>query len=263
MSINSYLSNLASKLVLSSDEKDNIKVSIDTLKQRLNNYFGNEIKGQFIFGSYERETILPRKVDESSDVDYMIIFDNSGDYKPQTFLNKLKNFSETKYSTSEIHQSSPTMVLELNHIKFELVPAYRGLLAGTYYISDGNGGWITTYPFDFNSKLLETNKNNNFKIKPIIRLIKGWNVQKNKHALTSYEIEEIIAYNMNFSYISCSSYTDYVKEAFKKIRNTLFNYAIKERIDLAIKRIDEAIEYEVNGYPCSALDHIKKVFPEV
>ncbi len=262
MNINSYLRDLASKLVLSSIEKNNIEVSIDTLKQRLNRYFGDGIKGQFIFGSYSRETILPRKVDESSDVDYMIIFDNSGNHKPQTFLNKLKNFSETKYSTSEIHQSSPTMVLELNHIKFELVPAYKSIW-GTYYISNGNGGWIPTYPFDFKYNLIEVNKNNDYKIKPVIRLIKEWNVQKNYHALTSYEIEKIIVDNMNFSCISCSSYTDYVKEAFKKIRNTIFNYTIKERIDLAIKRIDEAIEYEVNGYSYSALDYIKKVFPEV
>ena len=261
MNINSYLRDLASKLVLSSIEKNNIEVSIDTLKQKLNHYFGDKIKGQFIFGSYSRETILPRKVDESSDVDYMIIFDNLGNHKPQTFLNKLKNFSETKYSTSEIHQSSPTMVLELNHIKFELVPAYKSIW-GTYYISNGNGGWIPTYPFDFNSKLSETNKNNNFKIKPVIRLIKEWNVQKNYHALTSYEIEKIIADNMNFSCISCSSYIDYVKEAFKKIRNTIFNYTIRERIDLVIKRIDDAIKKENNGY-YYALDDIKKVFPEV
>ena len=261
MSINSYLSNLASKLVLSSDEKDNIKVSIDTLQQRLNHYFGDKIKEKFIFGSYVRETILPRKVDCNSDVDYMIVFDNSENFKPQAFLNKLKKFSETTYSTSEIHQSSPTMVLELNHIKFELVPAYKSIW-GTYYISDRNGGWIPTYPFDFSSKLSETNKNNNFKIKPVIRLIKEWNVQKNYHALTSYEIEKIIAYNMNFSWTSCKSYTDYVKRAFKKIRDNIFNYTIKERIDLVIKRIDDAIKKENNGY-YYALDDIKKVFPEV
>lgn len=59
MNINSYLRDLASKLVLSSIEKNNIEVSINTLKQRLNRYFGDEIKGQFIFGSYVRETILP------------------------------------------------------------------------------------------------------------------------------------------------------------------------------------------------------------
>lgn len=105
---------------------------------------------------------MPRKVDENSDVDYMIVFDNSNNYKPQTFLDRLKRFAETKYSTSEIYQSSPTIVLELNKIKFELVPAYNSW--GTYYIPDGNGGWMPTYPNDFNDKLTETNNNNSYKI---------------------------------------------------------------------------------------------------
>ena len=96
---------------------------------------------------------MPRKVDENSDVDYMIVFDNSNNYKPQTFLDRLKRFTEAKYSTSEIYQSSPTIVLELNKIKFELVPAYNSW--GTYNIPDGNGGWMPTYPNDFNDKLLK------------------------------------------------------------------------------------------------------------
>lgn len=121
MSVNSYLSDCASNLVLSTNEKDSINTSINTLETRLNSYFGSDIEEQFKFGSYTRVTILPRKVDENSDVDYMIVFDNSNNYKPQTFLDRLKRFAETKYSTSEIYQSSPTIVLELNKIKFELV----------------------------------------------------------------------------------------------------------------------------------------------
>ena len=39
----------------------------------------------------------------NSDVDYMLIFDNSDNKKPQSFLDRIKKFAETKYSTSEIH----------------------------------------------------------------------------------------------------------------------------------------------------------------
>jgi len=124
MSVNSYLTSLASDLVLSSDEKSNILVSNITLKTRLKSYFGSQITNHFQFGSNTRGTILPRKADCNSDIDYMVVFDTSdGKKKPQTYLNRLKNFAESKYSRSEIHQSHPTMVLSLNHIKFELVPA--------------------------------------------------------------------------------------------------------------------------------------------
>ena len=124
MSVNSYLQDLGSSLVLNSNEKSSITTSIDTLKSRLTSYFGDNVLDKIIFGSYTRETILPRKVDENSDIDLMVVFENLDNYKPQSFLNRLKSFAETKYKTSEIYQSSPTVVLELNHIKFELVPAY-------------------------------------------------------------------------------------------------------------------------------------------
>ena len=70
-----------------------------------------------MFGSYIRGTILPRKADASSDIDIMVMFLNPNGYKPQTFLNRLKNFAEHYYSTSEIYQSNPTVVLELNHMR--------------------------------------------------------------------------------------------------------------------------------------------------
>lgn len=260
MSVNSYLSDCASNLVLSTNEKDSINTSINTLETRLNSYFGSDIKEQFKFGSYTRVTILPRKVDENSDVDYMIVFDNSNNYKPQTFLDRLKRFAETKYSTSEIYQSSPTIVLELNKIKFELVPAYNSW--GTYYIPDGNGSWMLTYPNDFNDKLTETNNNNSYKIKPLVRLIKHWNINVNYRDLTSYKIEERIAYNMTYAYYTCTSYTDYAKKAFSELKNLTYDMSILNRIDRALERIDKAIEYENDGKPYSASEEIKKVFPE-
>ena len=39
MSVNSYLSGLASNLVLSNTEKSNISTSVDTIKTRLSWYF--------------------------------------------------------------------------------------------------------------------------------------------------------------------------------------------------------------------------------
>lgn len=124
MSVNTHLTDLASNLVLSDSEKSSISASITTLESRLDAYFGSNITERFQFGSNTRGTILPRKADSNSDIDYMVVFDTSdGQKKPQAYLDRLKKFSETKYSTSEISQSNPTIVLSLNHTKFELVPA--------------------------------------------------------------------------------------------------------------------------------------------
>jgi len=257
MSVNSYLNDLASNLIILESEKSSITTSINTIKTRLSWYFQDQIKDKILFGSYTRETILPRKADENSDIDLMIIFDNTYNYTPQTYLNKLKTFAERYYSTSEIYQSSPTIVLELNHIKFELVPAYINY--GTYNIPNGANSWMVTDPNGFNTALISCNAINSYKIKPLIRLIKHWNIQKNDRGIASFEIEKKIAENMLFSWITCKSYTDYAKNALRTIRN----YQNGSKIDSAISYIDKALENEEKGMPYSALIEIKKVFPEV
>lgn len=163
MSVLSHLEAVASNAVLDGTEKTSINTSISTLQTRLNNYFNNnELSTHFKFGSSTRETILPRKMDENSDIDYMIVFKDTTK-KPQTYLDNLKKFVEAKYSTSEVYQSNPTIVLELNHIKFELVPAINKgtTLYPSYYIPDkaaSKNDWIYTDPNDFNDKLVEKTK---------------------------------------------------------------------------------------------------------
>jgi predicted nucleotidyltransferase len=257
MSINSYLQDLGSSLVLSSNEKSSITTSISTLKTRLTSYFGEDVIDKIIFGSYTRETILPRKADENSDIDLMVVFKNPCSYKPQSFLNRLKSFAEAKYSTSEIYQSSPTIVLELNHIKFELVPAYN--FYSLYYIPKNSSEWMYTNPNDFNNKLVECNKNNGYKIKPVVRLLKHWNIQKYSRGLSSFELEGKIANEMTYSYMNCTSYTDYLKSALGKLRT----YSNANKIDNAVTKINEALQNENDGYPYTALSKIKEVFPEV
>lgn len=257
MSVNSYLSDLSSSLVLSETEKSSITTSINTINTRIPSYFGLQITDKLVFGSYTRGTILPRKADEKSDIDYMVVFDNSNNYTPQTYLNKLKTFAEYYYSTSEIHQSSPTMVLELNHIKFELVPAYN--YYGALYIPNGIGGWMITDPNGFNAALTTCNTNNASKIKPIIRLIKYWNIQKNFRGCASFDIEKKISENLKYEYFTSPTYTEYLKKALSTIRD----YSNASKIDTAISHIEQAISYENQGMPYTALDEIKKAFPEV
>jgi len=127
MTVQSYLDQRSSEAILSDKEKTSIFLSIETLKLRLNSYFSDALKEHFQFGSSTRGTILPRSMDSHSDIDYMIVFDDESS-KPQTYIDRLKRFAEAYYSTSEIHQSHPTVVLKLNHIHFDLVPAIDSYL---------------------------------------------------------------------------------------------------------------------------------------
>ena len=257
MSVNTYLQGLGSSLVLSSSERSSISTSVDTIKSRLTSYFGSSVTEKKLYGSYVRETILPRKAYEESDVDLMVVFSNPYGYQPQTFLNKLKEFAEYYYSRSEIYQSSPTIVLELNHIKFELTPAYVNY--GLHYIPKSSSEWMYTDPDGFYSKLTECNKNNSYKIKPIVRILKHWNIQKNYRDIASFELERKIAEELMYAYFSCTSYTDYLKYALEKIKYST-NYT---RVNKALDCIAEALRLEADGYPYSAESKIKEAFPEV
>lgn len=256
MSVNSYLSDLASSLVLSESENTHVSTSLSTIKSRLDYYF-DDLQKKKVFGSYDRGTILPRRADEKSDIDLMVVFNNGYELQPQTFFNKLKDFANYYYSSSEVHQSCPTVVLELNHIKFELVPAYEQ--SYLYRIPLDATTWQYTCPDSFKNDLTECNKINNYKVKPVVRLMKWWNIEKNYRSMASFSLEEKLSADLKYAYFSCSSYTDYLKKSFESIK---FSTDIS-RVDTALGRISKALSLEDEGYPIPALNEIKKVFPEL
>lgn len=257
MSVNSYLGNLGSKLVLSVTENDSIKRSINSINAHLMRTNDMDIVKNKVYGSFVRGTILPRKIDENSDVDIMVIFRNIDGYKPQTFLNKLKEFTENHYPRSYVHQSRPSVVVELNHIKFELTPTFMS--NGTYNIPRNQSEWMFTDPVGFYDDLNQCNKNNRFMIKPIVRLLKHWNIHKNQCDYTSYDLEKKISTDLMYAYSHCTTYTDYLRYAFLQIRY----YTSTERVNRAIVNIDDALRLEKERCPLSALNRIKAVFPEV
>ncbi|MDR4950379.1 SMODS domain-containing nucleotidyltransferase [Neobacillus cucumis] len=262
MSVKSHLDGLASKLNLKQEEKDKVDKSIDTLASRLFTYFNNnELNGHFKFGSYTRGTILPRKADIYSDVDYMVIFKNPNNYKPQTLLNHLKNFVNYYYKSSEIYQSHPTIVLELNHIKFELVPAKKDSWGGIHIPSKSSPfeEWMQTDPNAFNYKLSDKNGRNNYEIKPLVRLMKYWN-RLNGSYRSSYHLENWIVEN---DYWGCSNIKDYVYSTIEKMNYTYFDpQGYKDKVDRAKKIVAKTKEYESNDMPYTAESEIKKLFPD-
>lgn len=262
MSVLSYLDNLASNAILSEDEKSSIETSINTLQIRLNNYFGDALNEHFKFGSSTRGTILPRNMDSESDIDYMIVFDDDT-YKPQTYLNRLKNFAEYYYSRSEIYQDNPTIVLKLNHIKFELVPALSTYTEGQYKIPDkanSYSDWIYTNPNSFNDELTEKNKNNNCKIKPMIRLVKYWNADRG-HLFYSFLKEKDI---VDKYYYNCSNIKDYFFYYMLSIQDSGYKYQkTTDEVKRMKKIINQVKQYENDNMPYSAESEIKKLLPEV
>lgn len=193
MTINSYLTGLANLAILRDDEKASVQRSITALQTRLTNHFGNQIRQHFVFGSYSRGTILPRSMDPQSDIDYMVVFADTG-LQPQSYLDRLRRFAEVQYARSEVAQSHPTVVLELNHIRFELVPAVQNWFSGLQIPAKGSGyqSWQDTDPNGFNQTLSSANQANSNLIKPLVRVMKYWNATA-RYPFESYALEQHVA----------------------------------------------------------------------
>lgn len=192
MTINSYLMELSKTAIIRDQEKAGIQLSINTLEDRLDGYFGDEVSDSYIFGSFSRGTILPRNMDPNSDVDYLVLFSNRS-FRPQTYLDRLGRFVEECYPTSDIYQSNPTIVLALNHIKFEIVPSIQVPLYGLQIPAKASSyqDWLGTDPVGFNGELINANKSHGSLIKPLVRIAKYWNAQ-NGSPFESYSLEQSI-----------------------------------------------------------------------
>lgn len=263
MTVNSHLTSLVSNLVLKGSEETSINTSISTINTRITNYFGTNVTNHFKFGSSTRGTILPRKADENSDIDYMVVFSTAnGTYKPQTYLDRLRRFAEKYYSTSEIHQSHPTIVLELNHIKFELVPAILDFLIRYQIPSPASdwSDWLVTDPNGFNSRLTTANTNNNYKIKPLVRLIKYWNAL-NGHHFSSYDLENYI---VSQGFWGCSGLDDYFYMFWDNF-SCSYDTAqyIKDKVARAKEKVSIARQLEQQGYSNLAEQQIASLLPSI
>ena len=219
-SLNGKLGQLAAQYYISygSTEQKKIDASVATLKIRLRFHFGSDILSVVEFGSYKRDTILPRQYDELSDVDLMIFFNHSSlQVSPGTYRNYLMKFAEERYSRSAVKKSHPTVVLELDHIKYDLVPAYEEIsvwsINKTTYIPQTDSSWMTTDPHGFNAELTRVNTANGSNIKKVVRLLKAWNA-KVDFPIPSYTLEQEIA---RMTYWGCTTLEDYFFRAIENL----------------------------------------------
>ena len=268
MTINDYLNTMQTDLYVNGTEREKIRTSINTISYRLEQYFGDSSKCNHkilkkeIFGSYRRDTMLSRCYDDESDIDYMIIFEDIEDYNPQTCLNWLKGFADYWYSTSIVKQSSPTIVIELQNIKFELVPAYIDYF-GFIRIPKDSSRWQTTNIKQLNDEMLAINDKYNFKFKKMIRIIKYWNVKKNFRKYKSYDLECFLT--EKFKNFACpgESMLNMIDWCFFYLKSYKYvDEYVDNRINNANKLIEEAINYNNIGKNEKAIECIKKVLPE-
>lgn len=202
-SIDTYLRSLSYSFYLKKDSAEitRINISKDNLLANLDKELGILIKRRFIFGSYDRDTILPRSIDRKSDIDIMVVFNHTQyERTPETYRAWLKNFGDKYYKDrygSEVVRSFPTVTIRLGNIHYDLVPAKEEtqIWSSTLYIP-GDYGWQITDPSDVKTKLTEANTRYNQVVRPIVRLMKAWNCN-NGYPFDSYKLELFVT-GLNF-----------------------------------------------------------------
>ena len=254
MSVLTHLQETVSAIKIADWERTAIDTSIITLSTKLGKHFNN-LHSKFVFGSYDRRTILRRSKDANSDVDYMVVFNDGADYKPQTLMTRLKTFAESNYSKNEIYQSSPTIVLELGHIMFELAPAY--ISWGTYYIpapASSYLSWVSTNPNGMKTNLENKHKDNNYVIRDLIQILKYWNVNNGK-VYSSYELEKYI---LDKSFWFCTNLKEYFYSAVEGLSTWNLPDYKKTKVENLKTIIANTKKHEADGMPITAETEIKK-----
>ena len=260
MSTNTYLQGVASKLVLSDTEKESIRKSIDTLKLHLRNWeHYDSIEYHDYFGSFSRGTILPRQYDSESDIDYMIKFKDAFNITPQTYLNWLKQFANKYYSRSEIHQDYPTIALELNHIKFELVPAVCPWGGNELQIPAPKSAilnWINTDPEQLRIYEQNANVRSGSILKPMIRLMKYWNI-RNGRIVSSYELEKYLS---SFLYFGCKTLEDHFYYAAENMYFAGLSQTGRYKLDRLKEKVRQIKQYKSQWNDIKAEETLKGIF---
>lgn len=264
LSINQYLLTLANetfRIKTSSSEATKIDASINHLKSTLTSYFDEAVIGVIEFGSYKRDTVLPKAVDQLRDVDLMIIFDHSNlMVNPITYRKYIQDFSDFYYPRSSSFKDKPTVVLEFNHLRYDLVPAYRDtdfFGDDLFYIPDSDTEWKKTDPYGFHDKLERKNNNNKQLIKPLIRLLKDWNA-KAGYPVSSFALEQ---YVVSTTYYFLDTLEEYFFDAIGSL-DTSYSSATTNNKIKALKenanKVQRALE---NGDIKQALRWLSHILP--
>ncbi len=233
--INQYLTRLSKQLMLADAQIKRIEISISYLRSKLWSVFQDKLESVFVYGSYDRQTIIP--VDADMDVDVMVLF-KQNKWKPDTYLKQISDFCIKHYSTSVVYRDRPSITIELDHIKFEIIPAYNSEDQVKIPAKKGDEViWISTSPQDFKNAVLTKDKNNNKFILPSIRLYKYWNLLNNKPFLP-YEIEKYIVEKTYYFIFSTPSLEEY----FLAIANDLQSIAKNDKQKESVKLLQEKIK---------------------
>ena len=181
---------------------------ISSVQNNLRAYLENHTKYKnilvdtFLSGSYAKHTsIRPAASDKKRDVDIVVVTNYSTSDDSADVLEELCNVLKEKSLYDTAFVQSHSVSLELAGITADIVPVIKHeSYDNVYYIgSSKDGTWKITDPKGHKAWSTETNKNNNNKYKPLVKIFKWWrrfNCPGDKKYPKGITLEKIIADNL-------------------------------------------------------------------
>lgn len=223
------------------------------------------IMNDFLTGSYKRGT----KITPLDDVDIFIVFNGQGlqycnstitiidgsnfsQYtSPDGAVSSIKILEAIKRAIPDIYSSIKrdnqclNIQLSTYGIGLDLVPAFTDD-SGNYLIPYGHGKptWLLTNPQKDEDIINLVNSRPNNLVKDIIRIVKYWNIKKNRQRLKSYHIEAI-AMTIFEHYPSILTYLDGLKIYFNQASTYLLQCPDPTRVGGPITSDLDSNQYQL------------------
>ena len=144
-------------------------------------------------GSYGRDTI----VRPERDIDIMVALSVDPYWAryqsdSRAFLRWLRDGLNRQYPNTQVGVRQIAVHLALGeNLEVDLVGAFHAQ-GGGFWIPNGSGGWQKTNP-PFHDKLMtDSNVRLGGRLKPLVRVMKGWNIVGNASRLRSFHLEMMV-----------------------------------------------------------------------
>lgn len=210
--------------------KQNLEISglqAETVSTRQKNVRGVVESGltvldSFLTGSYSRSTMIAPLTE--ADVDIFVVLDskyfhnyNDGQNGGQAGLLDLlkRTLKKTFTLTPDISRNGHAVTIRFTDFVVDVVPAFNRQ-GGGYLIPDSIGRkWISTDPKKHVEIVTASNKAHNGDFVPLVKMIKAWNRNNNRH-FSSFHLEVMALEILNN--VTISDYPTGVRYFFDKAR---------------------------------------------
>ncbi|HWL09993.1 MAG TPA: hypothetical protein VNQ76_16425 [Planctomicrobium sp.] len=259
MSVEALLKTRSAALLPKDCERAAIHSSLNLLAQKLDYHCDPWIESHSCFGSFRRDTDLSRSLYRTIDVDYLIVFEDQRQ-SPQVYMERIRRMVTTQFRKGDILKLSPYVTVQLQQIRFDLVPAIRDSL-GEYCIPSPASDfqlWIRSSPCSFDLNLLQQHQRLHYQLKPAIRLLKLWNFLAG-NVFPPFELEEQILMQPLEKGLSLK---EVVFDAFLKLQLPFQSESWKNHaLDRAKRLVRSAVILEEDHRPTVAEAELRVLFP--